>query len=176
MIHFPIPKYEDVSKENQQYFDFFKNQSGSLPNLYAMLAHSGTALNAYWKFHQHPQSLSIIEKEITGIVVASYNESAYCLETHVMIAKLNGLTDDQISEIIDGTALFNNRYDGLVRVVHAIVRSKGRPEESLLSRFFEAGYTTENLVDLFLCIADNTLTNLLTCSLKVPSDNLSTNN
>jgi AhpD family alkylhydroperoxidase len=64
-----------------------------------MLAHSGTALEAHPSFHNHLQSLTNLEKEIIGLVVGFINESAYCLETHTMMARLNGLIDKEIEEI-----------------------------------------------------------------------------
>jgi AhpD family alkylhydroperoxidase len=170
MLHFPIPQYNEVSSANRKYFDFFEQKLGSIPNLYGMLAHSGGALDAYYKLHEHAQSLNTIERAVIGILVASLNESAYCLETHKMIAKLNGLSDEEVNEIVDGTILFNERYNYLSRLVTEIVISKGKPREKTMQRFFNAGYTTENLVDVILCIADTTFTNLLTCSMNVPLD------
>ena len=170
MNTFPLPQYANVSVQNQQYFNFFTQQLGSLPNLYAMLAHSNTGLDAYLRLHNHQQSLTIAEKEIIGLVVSSINQSGYCLETHTMIARLNGFTDSQIGEIKNGSALFNSRYHALAQLVYNISTTKGHPTNQLLHLFFEAGYTRESLVDTFLCIGDNIITNLLTCTMQVPSD------
>jgi AhpD family alkylhydroperoxidase len=170
MNTFPIPGYTDVSDKNRKYFDFFNKQLGSLPNLYATLAHSDSALEAYWMFHNHSQSLTIPEKEIIGLVVGSINESSYCLETHSMIARLNGFSEEQIYEIKKGSAKFDKRYDAFADLVYSIVTTKGRPDEQQFLRFFEAGYTQESLVDILLCIGDSMITNLLTCSMRVPSD------
>ncbi|MGF7232381.1 carboxymuconolactone decarboxylase family protein, partial [Arachidicoccus sp.] len=164
MRHFPIPQYHEVSAANRKYFDFFRQKLGSVPNLYSMLARSESALDAYYKLHEHAQSLNTIERAVIGILVASLNESVYCLETHKMIARLNRLSEEEVNEIVDGTILFNERCHHLSRLVTEIVISKGKPREKTLQRFFDAGYTTENLVDVILCIADTTFTNLLTCS------------
>ncbi|KAA2243394.1 carboxymuconolactone decarboxylase family protein [Chitinophaga agrisoli] len=170
MKHFQIPGYADVSLQNRQYFDFYKKQLGSLPNLYAMLAHSDTGLDAYLRFHDHKQSLTIPEKEIIGLIVGTVNQSVYCLETHVMIARLNGFTDEEIREVKGGSARFNERYHALAQLVFNIMSTKGHPASTQLEVFFEAGYTNESLVDVMLCIGDNMITNLLSCTMQVPSD------
>ena len=170
MIHFPILPYDEVSKVNRKYFDFFNQKLGSIPNLYGMLAHSEGALDAYYKLHEHPQSLNTIERAIIGMLVASLNESVYCLETHKMIAKLNGLSDAEINEVLDGTILFNERYNYLSKLVTEMVIFKGKPREKSMQLFLNNGYTTENLIDVILCIADTTFTNFLTCSMNVPLD------
>jgi len=143
MKHFSIPKYDEVSATNRKYFEFFEQKLGSVPNLYGMLAHSEGALNAYYKLHEHSQSLDTMERAVIGILVATLNESVYCLETHKMIAKLNGLSDEEVNEVVDGTILFNERYNYLSRLVTEIVVIKGKPREKTMQRFFGAGYNTE---------------------------------
>lgn len=172
MIQFPIPQYDEVSAINRKYFDLFQQKLGSIPNLYGMLAHSEGALDAYYKLHEHAQSLSIIERAIIGIIVASLNESVYCLETHKMIANLNGLSNKEINEVLDGTILFNEHYNCLSRLVTEVVVSKGKPREKTMDEFLSAGYTIENLVDVILSIADTSFTNLLTCIMNVPLDKI----
>jgi AhpD family alkylhydroperoxidase len=173
MDTFQIPKYKHVSTLNQYYFSFFHQHLGGVPNLYAMLAHSENALDTYWRLHNHKQSLTIPEKEIIGLIVSSINESGYCLETHIMIAKLNGFTDDMISEIRSGSAHFDSQYHALAQLIYSIVTTRGNPDERLFELFFEAGYTTESLVDAFIAIGDTVIANLLTCSMRVPSDSSS---
>jgi AhpD family alkylhydroperoxidase len=174
MNTFQLPKYPEVSPLNQQYFNFFVEHLGSLPNLYAMLAHSDNALDAYLRLHNHQLSLTIPEKEIIALIVSSVNESKYCLETHTMIARLNGFNEEEIMEIKNGSAKFDDRYHALAKLVYSIVITKGHPENKFMQIFFAVGYTKENLTDTFICVGDNVITNLLTCSMQVPSDFSST--
>lgn len=170
MENFKIPTYNDVSSKNQEYFNFYHEKLGSLPNLYAMLAHSSTGLEAYLRFHTHKQSLSILEKEIIGIIVGAYNKSDYCLETHTMIGKLNGLSEEQIESLKNDGLPFDNKHNALVILVRSLVKTKGRPDQELVTQFFSSGYTKENFVDAVLSVGDNMITNLLSCSMQVPSD------
>ncbi|WPU94774.1 carboxymuconolactone decarboxylase family protein [Mucilaginibacter sabulilitoris] len=170
MRQFPLIKYAEVSAVNRKYFDHFNNKLGSIPNLYGMLAHSEQALDAYYSLHHHALSLNTIERVIVGIVVASLNNSPYCLDSHIMVGKLNGLSNEEINQIVEGTIIFNERYHFLANLVTEIVVGKGRPREQTVQRFLEAGYTVENMVDMIVCVADTTFTNFLTCSMGVPLD------
>lgn len=170
MITFEIPLKESVQDSSRKYFDYFTHQLGSMPNLYAMLAHSGNALEAYFQLHNREQSLDLMEKEVVALVVASVNASSYCIGTHTMIGSLNGMSRPEIEDLKKGEAPFNEKLDALAKLTWSIVVSRGRPEEELMNNFFSSGYTSEHLVDLILAIGENTIANILCLTMKVPDD------
>lgn len=165
-----VPHIEEVSPENRKYFDFFMDRIGLVPNLYAMMSYAQQALDSYLRLQNRKQELKHREREAIGLVVAAFHGSTYCLESHTRIARLNDLTDQQVKEIADGTAVFDARLDPLVRLTYGIVLTKGKPDPVLLENFFQAGYTPAHLVDLVLCIGDNTIANLLSKVMMVPPD------
>jgi len=170
MTTFSIPHKEDVSGENRKYFDFFQERIGRMPNLYAMMSYAQQALDSYVRMQNRKQELSRREQEAISLVMAAINGSVYCMDTHSRIASLNDLTDAQVSEISRGTASFDDHLDALVRLTHAIASTRGKPAPSLLEQFFSTGYTPAHLVDLVLCIGDNTIANLLCQVMMIPLD------
>lgn len=170
MQTFNLPTKKNISAGNRQYFDYFNRQLGTVPNFYAMLAHSNNALDIYHNLHAHKLELNRQEREAVSLVVAAVNGSEYCLKSHTMIGKLNGLTDEQIREIRTGSATFNPKLNALVRLVHSIVIYRGSPDTLLLEDFFERGYTVAHLVDTIIAIGDITISNMLCLTLKVPPD------
>ena len=50
MTNFNVPSREDVSANNQEIFDNLKKGLGMVPNLYAVMALSDTALANYLAF------------------------------------------------------------------------------------------------------------------------------
>ncbi|PWV53981.1 carboxymuconolactone decarboxylase family protein [Chitinophaga sp. S165] len=171
MHTFCIPTKEDVSPLNKKYFDYFNDKLGIMPNLYAMLALSDTALDTYVRLQSRKQLLTIEEKEVISLVVGAFNESAYCLQSHAMIASLNGFSEQQIGQIKAGTAAFDLKYDTLARLTHSMMLNRCKPEESTLDQFFAMGYTNAHLVDVVLCIGANMISNMLTRTMNVPLDN-----
>ncbi|MDX1769389.1 MAG: carboxymuconolactone decarboxylase family protein, partial [Arenibacter troitsensis] len=90
-----------------------------------------------------------------------YNGCNYCLAAHTQIGKMNGFTDDQILEIRTGAASFDAKLDALAKFVRSTVENKGRAMEIAKEKFFDAGYTEANLIDVVIVIGDKTISNLI---------------
>ena len=72
MTDFNVPTIEEVSSNNQEIFDDLKKAVGFVPNLYATIAYSDTALGSYLQFQNAKTSLSKKEKEVVWIVDCEY--------------------------------------------------------------------------------------------------------
>ena len=170
MNRFKLPVRDEVSPGNRKYFDFFYERLGMMPNLYAMMAYADQVLESYVRLQNRKQQFNLKERELVSLVVAAVNGSAYCLEIHTMIARLNGFTEGQVTEIKAGAAGFDPRLQALARLTQGITLTRGKPDEGLLDAFFSAGYTNGHLVDLIVSIGDNTIANLLCQVMQVPPD------
>ncbi|MEO5983976.1 MAG: carboxymuconolactone decarboxylase family protein, partial [Ferruginibacter sp.] len=106
MTKFTVPTKDDVSMGNKNKFDQLKKTVGFVPNIYALMAYSDTALETYLKFENAPTSLSKKEIELVKLVVSEENGCQYCLSAHTMFGKMNGFNEEQILEIRTGSASF----------------------------------------------------------------------
>lgn len=165
-----VPTRDQISPANQALFDRLQQAVGFVPNMYAVFAHSGTALGDYLALQNRKSSLRATEREVVNLVVSEVNGCRYCLAAHTQMGKTRGLTDEQILEIRAGTAHFDPRLDALARLVRATVASHGHPDAAAVEAFFAAGYTAENVVDVVLVIGDKTITNYLHGIAQVPVD------
>lgn len=165
-----VPTYDQVSPTNQALFDNLKKGLGMVPNLYATLAHSPTALGTYLTLQNAKSSLSGKAREVINLVVSQVNGCEYCLAAHTVIGKTVGFSDVQILEIRHGRATFDARLDALARLVRSIASERGHADPALLQAFFGAGWTEGNLVDAIVVIGDKTVTNYLHATTKVPVD------
>ena len=165
-----VPTRDEVSPANQAIFDKLKSSLGTVPNLYATLAHSEHALGNYLAFQNAKSSITGKAREIVNLVVSQVNGCEYCLAAHTMIGKMNGFTDEQILEIRSGKASFDAKFDALARLVKNIVVNRGHADQALLDAFFTAGWTKANLVDTIVVIGDKTVTNYLHATTRVPVD------
>jgi uncharacterized peroxidase-related enzyme len=170
MKTFNVPTREEVGESNQQIFDNLKSQLGFVPNLYATMAYSDTALGNYLQLQQSKTSLSNKEKEVVNLVVSQGNNCTYCQSAHTAISKMNGFTDDQILELRSGKASFNEKFDALVKLASEINLNRGQVSESTLENFFNAGYSKGTLVDVVVAIADKVVMNYLHNLTQVPVD------
>ena len=170
MTPFNVPTRDQVSANNQAIFDNLKNALGFVPNLYAIMAYSDTALGNYLQLQNGKTSLSKKEKELVNLVVSQENGCRYCQSAHTVLGKMNGFTDDQILEIRGGSASFDPKFDALVRLTSEITALRGKPSQETLDRFFAAGYTQGSLVDVVIAIADKVVMNYLHNITHIPID------
>lgn len=170
MSTFNVPTRDEVSENNQAIFDDLKNKVGFVPNLYATYAYSDTALGDYLAFSGRKTSLSGKEKEVINLVVSQVNNCEYCLAAHTAIGKMNGFNDDQILEIRGGSASFDQKFDALAKFVKDAVVNRSHPGQETIDNLFAAGYTKENVIDIFLVIGDKTVSNFINGTTKIPVD------
>ncbi len=165
-----VPKRDEVSPANQAIFDKLKSSLGTVPNLYATLAHSENALGSYLAFQNAKSSINGKAREIVNLAVSQVNGCEYCLAAHTVIGKMSGFTDEQILEIRSGRASFDLKFDALARLVKNITVNRGHADQALVDAFFAAGWTRANLVDAIVAIGDKTVTNYLHGTTHVPVD------
>jgi uncharacterized peroxidase-related enzyme len=165
-----VPTRDDVSPANQAIFDKLKSSLGTVPNLYATLAHSEHALGNYLAFQNAKSSITGKAREIVNLVVSQVNGCEYCLAAHTVIGKMSGFSDEQILEIRAGNASFDAKFDALARLVKNIAVNRGHADQALVDAFLAAGWTKANLVDVIVVIGDKTVTNYLHATTRVPVD------
>jgi uncharacterized peroxidase-related enzyme len=167
-MHFIVPGRDQVTADNQSIFDTLKKSYGLVPNLFAVLAYSDTALGDYLSFAGRKSSLSQKEKEVINLVVSQVNICKYCLRGHTVAAKAAGFTDEEILAIRKAQISFDNRLNALAHFAKETVLQKGRPTEKVIDDLFEMGFTKANLIDVILTITAKTLTNYLHNITQVP--------
>ncbi len=170
MKKFNVPTREEVSENNQVIFDKLQHGLGFVPNLYATIAHSDTALDDYLEFQSRKTSLSNKEKEAVNLIVSQINDCRYCQSAHTLLGKMNGFKEEQIIELRSGFASFDHKLDALVKLAKEITETKGRPSESSMENFFSVGYTKGSFIDLILVIADKVVMNYIHNATQVPID------
>ena len=170
MTTFNIPTRDSVSPANQTHFDNLKKGLGMVPNLYATLAHSETALGTYLALQNAKSSINGKAREVINLVVSQVNGCEYCLAAHTVIGGMVGFSPEQIVEIRAGRASFDVKLDALARLVRNIAIERGHADPALVDAFLAAGWTPGNLVDTIVVIGDKTVTNYLHGTTKVPVD------
>ncbi|MDQ3392771.1 MAG: carboxymuconolactone decarboxylase family protein [Bacteroidota bacterium] len=170
MENFIIPTRESVTESNKQIFDNLQKALGFVPNMYATFAYSPTALADYLALQNRKNSINNKEREVVNLVVSQLNGCNYCKAAHTAVSKMIGFTDEQIVEIRKVAISFDAKLKALASLVKEIVINKGEASEQTKQTFFEAGYTTENLVDVVMTIGDKIITNYLFALVKVPID------
>lgn len=160
-LTFDVPTREQVSPANQAIFDNLHKGLGFVPNLYAYYAKNETALGDYLALQNRKSTLKAKEREVINLVTSQINGCRYCQSAHTALGKMNGFTDEQILELRAGTASFDTKLDALVRFTAEVVEHRGRASEAAKARFFDAGYTEANLIDVVIIVGDKVISNYI---------------
>ena len=159
MSTFNVPTREEVSVNNQAIFDNLKKGLGFVPNIYATLAHSDTALENFLNFANTKSGFSAKEKEVINLAVSQVNNCIYCLSAHTAIGKMNGFSEDQILELRAGVAPFDTKLDALAKFARNIAVNRGATTPEVLEDLFAQGYTKANVADAINLVGEITITN-----------------
>lgn len=170
MTNFNVPTRGEVSSNNQEIFDNLKKGLGTVPNLYAVMAHSDTALGNYLAFQNAKTTFNNKEKQAINLIVSQVNECAYCQAAHTVLGKMNGFTEEQTIEIRKGSAAFDAKLNALVVLAKEVTIKKGFVDGASLENFFNAGYTKGQAVELVMLVAEKIAMNYLHAVTKVAID------
>lgn len=170
MTNFNVPTRGEVSGNNQEIFDNLKKGLGTVPNLYAVMAHSDTALGNYLAFQNAKTTFNNKEKQAINLIVSQVNECAYCQAAHTVLGKMNGFTEEQTIEIRKGSTAFDAKLNALVVLAKEVTIKKGFVDGASLENFFNAGYTKGQAVELVMLVAEKIAMNYLHAVTKVAID------
>lgn len=152
--------YEQAAPQTQEIFDALKSKIGMVPNLYATIGHSPAALNAILGFGEAlgGGELNAQEAEAIALAVGQENECGYCLSAHSAIGKMVGFSEEETLQLRQAN-IEDPKLNALTQLAQAIAATRGRPSQTLLDNFFNAGYSQGAFVELIGYVALNTFTN-----------------
>ncbi len=161
MKNFSVPTRAEVSETNQGIFDNLEKGLGFVPNLYAYYAKNETALADYLALQNRKSTLKAKEREIVNLVVSQVNGCEYCLSAHTVLGGMNGFSAEDILNIRQGEANFDPKFAALAAFTKEAVEKKGKVSEETTAKFFEAGYTEANLIDVIINVGDKVISNYI---------------
>ena len=161
MENFSVPTKNEVSENNQAIFNNLEKGLGFVPNLYAYFAKSDTALADYLALQNRKSSLKAKEREVVNLITSQINGCKYCQSAHTVLGKMNGFSDEQVLELRKGTATFDKKLDALVKFTASVVENKGNASQVAKDKFFAAGYTEVNMIDVVVIIGDKIISNYI---------------
>lgn len=167
---FRIPKMEETQEHDRKLLYALEKSLGFVPNVYAFMTRSETALERFLQFTNVPTVFNRVQAEAIHLVTSQVNQNPYCLAVHTALAKDAGLTDGQIEAIRKGNVTWDKKLDTLVDFTCELVTNRGKVSPEMTERFYGDGYTDACLVDLIMLVGITTVTNYITNVTKMPID------
>lgn len=150
-----------------------KKTFGFIPNMFASLAESPTALRAYETLSDvfTESRLSPFEQQVVAITASIENDCEYCVSAHSVIAKDKAKLPVPIIEALrSGGKLPDAKLDALATFTRAVVRKHGWVDDNAVKTVLDAGYDRGQLLDVMVGISMKTLSNLANNVTRTPID------
>jgi AhpD family alkylhydroperoxidase len=144
---------------------------GQLPNFLGVLAGSPAALRAYARFRSELRhgKLTLATLERIALAVAEYYRSEPGLAMHSRTARAAGLGIDEVA----AARQFNSKDESeaaLLRYLHALLETRGRPAMHLHEEAREAGWEDEQILEAIAAVALEAFTAMINVAGEVPVD------
>lgn len=168
-----IPATTDLAPvASRPALDAVKQQLGSVPNLFRLVANSPAALQGYLGLSGAlaKGTLPAATRERIALAVAEFNGCAYCLSAHTYLGKhVARLSDEEMTANRNGMST-DAMAAAAVRFAVAVTQQRGHVADADVAAVKAAGYDDAQVVEIVLHVALNTLTNYINEVARTPVD------
>ncbi|MEX3007819.1 carboxymuconolactone decarboxylase family protein [Hoeflea sp. TYP-13] len=171
MTEFTLYTPENAPGKSGELLDGALKKMGFLPNLYAKLAESDTALEAYFSLSSlvSKTSFSPAEQQLILLAASVENECNYCVAAHSSGARMAKLDKDVIEAVRTGNPIADERLEALRKFTEALVITRGHAKGEM-EAFIAAGFDRKNVMEVVLCVSMKTLSNYSNHLIDTPLD------
>lgn len=134
---------------------------GVLPNIAAVIGNSPKLVNSLVGVFQQVHSSSLTEPEIQIVLLtdAVVNSSQYAVAFHTALAGQQGVSREATDAIRDGRAPRDRRFAALSTLAKTLIEKRGHLSEQERGAFLDAGFTSEQIMEVIAIVAASTITN-----------------
>jgi uncharacterized peroxidase-related enzyme len=154
MAHIKLPEFEDMSSEIQDKARPILEKTGKLGDIFKLLAIDEKIYFAtdvmIQKYLLDETLLSYEIKEAIAILISIENGCKMCVDVHKGIAKMLGLSDERIAEIIQGVDAINTTQNekALLRFcIKASTKENYKILKDEIDTLKDFGYTDAQIVE-----------------------------
>jgi len=172
MSEFPIHTIESAPEASQALIAGAQKNFGFVPNLLGVMASAPAALKSYVALGGtlSETSFTPVEQQVIALTVSRLNECAYCMGAHSGIAKMAGMSDDNLEALRSGAVLPDSRLQSLAAFTATVVTKRGWATEADQEEFVAAGFSQQQILEVLVGVAMKTLSNYTNHLAETPLD------
>ncbi|MFG0293527.1 MAG: carboxymuconolactone decarboxylase family protein [Phycisphaerales bacterium JB050] len=171
MSRFPTHTAE-TAPEAKELIEAAQKAFGFLPNLLATMAEAPALLEGYMTLAGifDKTDLSPTERQIVLMVNNRLNGCTYCMSAHTAISTAQGVPQEIIDALRNGSELRDPKLEALRTFAIRINESRGWPKPEDLAAFLAAGYTERTVLEVILGTALKVMSNYTNHIASTPLD------
>lgn len=170
MSTFPIHTIDSAPLESRPFLQGLQQNLGMIPNLAAAMAESPELFRSFLAVREiyHGGTLTPVEVEVLSLTSAYENQCTWCMTFHTRMARIAGLSQESLAALREGRSPVEPRLGALSEFAREMVRRRGAVEATRLERFFEAGYSRSQALEVVLGMAFSLMANYASHLTKAP--------
>lgn len=152
-----------------------EKQSGFIANLYAVMAEAPEVLKAYTQLAKMIEntSFTVIEKNVIWLAINYTNNCHYCMAIHTLVANRQKVPENIVAALRNNDIIEDEKLQTLRQFTVSMIEKRGWVEHEELTKFFDAGYSQKQVLELILMIAQKTISNYVNHIANTPLDEVS---
>ncbi|MEM8717754.1 MAG: carboxymuconolactone decarboxylase family protein [Cyanobacteria bacterium P01_G01_bin.39] len=171
-MEFTVHTLETAPADSRSALIHARQTFGFIPNLEGIAAEAPALLKGsmtLWDLFE-TTSFTKIEQQIIYLTVNYENSCDYCMAAHSGLAKMIGMSQENIADLRNGTPIADAKLQALRHFTQRMVQSRGWVEDSEIEAFLTAGYSKQQVLEVILGIAVKVMHNYTNHIAKTPLD------
>ena len=144
----------------KELLDATKTQLGRIPNLYASLAQSPSALDGYLAFRSALSKgvLNVPMRERIALLTATINDCGYCVAAHTFRGAKAGLSESDLAATQRGQSE-DAKSTAALQFVEALLKNQGMISDNDFAKLKAQGWSDEETGEIVAHVALNVFSN-----------------
>lgn len=152
MSTYQIHGIDTAPEDSRPLLQGLQQNLGMIPNLAAAMAESPALLKSFLTVREIYQggTFTAVEIEVLSLTAAFENNCAWCMTFHTRMAGKVGVAPESIEALRAGRPPVEPRLGALSNFAREMVRRRGAVGSTALERFYGAGYTRAQALEVVL--------------------------
>ena len=160
-MNFPIHSIQSAPEGSKAPLRALEEVFGFVPNIARAMAESPILLKGFIGLFQNAHSGTFTEAEIQILLLtnAVTNRCRWAVAFHTHLALAQGVAEADVQAIRERRVPASTTHGALSLAARALIENRGSVDAAGLTRFFAAGYSASQLMEVVGVIAASTVTN-----------------
>lgn len=161
MSRYPTHTIDSAPAQSKPVLQKLQQAFGVIPNIAAKMATSPVLINGFIGVFERVHASSLTEAQIQTLLLtnAVANASEWPAAFHTALALNAGVRPADVDAIRRGALPEDAGLAALSSLARALIEARGRVAEPAQTRFVEAGFTAEQILEVIAVVAASTITN-----------------
>lgn len=163
MVNFTFHTPENTSVHTKDLLTQIQKGYGFIPNLFGYMAEAPTTVEAYLALNEliSKTSLTPAQQQVALLAVSVENDCDFCSVAHRAMGKMKNANAQTLTAISSHGEINDPRDRALAVFAQTLTKKRGRPSETELQAFLDAGFTKQQIFEVILIVSIKTLSNYI---------------